>query len=130
MKEIRFDGVDVKDNLLAEIIGKGKDNASKISSVGILFETTNQLKINSHHKFQITYGDKKAILSARVRDVLWKCTIEENQKTHTLYQVTVEFEHLKDKEKDFLETIIEQILDDTIPVPHDGVRGAKFHIKE
>ncbi len=130
MKEIKFNGVEVKDKLLVKIVGRGEVSASKISTEGMLFETTNQLNINSHYKFQITCGDKKAILDVKVLSVLLKGTIEKNKRKFTLYQVAVEFEHLENNEKTFLDTIIEQILDDTIPVFHDGIQGAKIRVKK
>ncbi len=130
MKEIKFNGVEVKDKLLVKIVGRGEVSASKISTEGMLFETTNQLNINSQYKFQITCGDKKAILDVKVLSVLLKGTIEKNKRKFTLYQVAVEFEHLENNEKTFLDTIIEQILDDTIPVFHDGIQGAKIRVKK
>ncbi len=130
MKEIKFDGVEVKDKLLVKIVGDGEVSASKISTGGILFETTNRLNINSHYKFQITCGDKKTILGAKVLSILWKCTIEKNKRKYTLYQVAVEFEHLGSDEKAFLDTIIGQILEDDIPTIHDGIRGAKFRVED
>lgn len=130
MKGIKFDGVEVKDKLLAKIVRSGEVSVSKISTGGMLFETTNRLNINRDYKFQITCGDKKIILGAKVLSVLWKCTIEKNKRTHTLYQVAVDFEHLKDNEKAFLDAIIEQILEGDIPAIHDGVKGAKFRVKE
>ncbi len=130
MKEIIFDGIDVKEQLSAKIVGDGEVSVSKISTAGMLFETTNQLKINSHRKFQLTCGNKKMILSAKVLSVLWKSAIEKDKKRGTLYQVAIEFEHLKDNEKAFLDSIVDQILDNIIPMPYDGIRGAKIRIKE
>ena len=130
MKEIIFDGIDVKEQLLAKIVGNGEVSVSKISTSGMLFETTSQLKINSHRKFQITCGNKKMSLSVKVLSVLWKSAVEKGKKRDTLYQVAIEFEHLKDNERTFLNSIVEQILDNIIPLPYDGIRGAKIRIKE
>jgi hypothetical protein len=130
MKEIIFEGIDVKEQLSAKIVGNGEISVSKISTSGMLFETTNQLKINSHCKFQITCGNKKMILSAKVFSVLWKSAVEKDKMRATRYQVAIEFEHLKDNEKVFLDLIVEQILDNIVPLPYDGIRGAKIRIKE
>ncbi len=130
MKEIIFEGIDVKEQLSAKIVGNGEISVSKISTSGMLFETTKQLKINSHRKFQITCGNKKMILSAKVFSVLWKSAVEKDKMRATCYQVAIEFEHLKDNERTFLNSIVEQILDNIIPLPYDGIRGAKIRIKE
>ena len=130
MKEIIFDGIDVKEQLSAKIVGNGEISVSKISTSGMLFETTNQLKINSHCKFQIICGNKKMILSAKIFSVLWKSAVEKDKMRATRYQVAIEFEHLKDNEKVFLDLIVEQILDNIVPLPYDGIRGAKIRIKE
>lgn len=129
MKEIEFDGFEVKGRLSGKIIGSGEVSISKVSSDGMLFETINQLKIRSHHKFEVTFGDEKAALSARVVNVLWKHTIEKDKKQHTLYQVAVEFEHLKENEKAFLDMTIGEILEDKISTFIDK-KGTKFHIKD
>ncbi len=129
MKEIEFDGVEVKGRLSGRIIGGGEVSISKVSSEGMLFETINQLKTRSHHKFEITFDAEKAALGARVVNVLWKHTIEKDKRQHTLYQVAVEFEHLKDNEKDFLDTTIGELLEDKIST-FLGEKGMKFHIKD
>ena len=130
MKEIIFDGIDAKEQLSAKIVGNGEVSVSKISTSGMLFETTSQLKINSHRKFQITCGNKKMILSAKVLSVLWKSAVEKDKKRDTLYQVAIEFEHLKDDEKTFLYLIMEQILDNITPLTYDALRAAKILIIE
>ncbi|MEE8328817.1 MAG: hypothetical protein V3R54_02680 [Thermodesulfovibrionia bacterium] len=129
MKEIEFDGIEVKGRLSGRIIGGGEVSISKVSSEGMLFETINQLKPRSHYKFEVTFGDEKAALSAGVVNVLWKHTIEKDKRQYTLYQVAVEFEHLKDNEKTFLDSMIDELLEDKISTFFDK-KGIKIQIKD
>ncbi len=132
MKEIKFDGAEVKCNLTGKIPGSGAFSISRINAQGMLFETTLRLSINSSYKFQITAGAKKMTITARVADVLLKSAVRENRKTENLYQVAVEFEDLKDEEKAFLDEVMEQVLESNVPRIEDldsEIRGAKFRAR-
>ncbi len=130
MKEIKFDGVNVKDRISAKVVGSGEISVYKVNTGGMLFETTIRLNIRSRYRFQLEFGKEKATLSAKVNEVLWKKAIEKDKRKFTLYQVAVEFEKLKSNDKAFLDSIIEKTLDDDMPEIVDRINEAKFHIED
>jgi hypothetical protein len=130
MKEIKFNGVALDEQMPGKIVNGGDIGIVKLSSQGILFETTDKLRINSHNKFRIIFNNKKTDFTARVYSVLIKCTVEKKNRNVPLYQVAAEFVNLKNGERTVIEDIIEQILENKLPVPHDVIQNAKFRIKE
>ncbi len=130
MKEIEFDGVEVKGKLSVKMVGGGEVSTSKVNTKGMLFETTNHLRMNSHYKFQISYGDKKVNLGAKVMRILLKGTVKKDDKEYTLSHVAVDFENMGKDEEAFLDSIIEQILEDSVPALGDGTHGTKFRVTD
>jgi hypothetical protein len=130
MKEIKFNGVALDEQMSGKIVNGGDIGIVKLSSQGILFETTDKLRINSHNKFRIIFNNKKTDFTARVYSVLIKCTVEKKNRNVPLYQVAAEFVNLNNGERTVIEDIIEQILENKLPVPHDVIQNAKFRIKE
>jgi hypothetical protein len=130
MKEIKFNGVALDEQMPGKIVNGGDIGIVKLSSQGILFETTDKLRINSHNKFRIIFNNKKTDFTAKVYSVLIKCTVEKKNRNVPLYQVAAEFVNLNNGERTVIEDIIEQILENKLPVPHDVIQNAKFRIKE
>jgi hypothetical protein len=130
MKEIKFNGVALDEQMPGKIVNGGDIGIVKISSQGILFETTDTLRINSRIKFRIIFNNKTTDFTAKVYSVLIKCTVEKRNRNVPLYQVAAEFVNLKNGERTGIEDIIEQILENKLPVPDDVIQNAKFRIKE
>lgn len=101
MNEIDFNGVDAKGKLSVKITGGSDISVCKISKEGMLFETTDHLKMNRQYKFSVKFGAKQTTLDAKVLTVLWKSKLEDERKKGTLYQCLAEFAGLKDDEKTF-----------------------------
>jgi hypothetical protein len=130
MKEIKFDGVSLDEQLPGKIVGSGECSISKLSTRGMLLETISKLKINGHYRFEIKHHDTKAVLSAHVLSILLKGNIEKDNRLITLYQVAVEFENLKSDEETFLDLTIDQVLEQKVPSLDHEIRDAKFHIED
>ncbi|GBE06271.1 MAG TPA: hypothetical protein ENH31_06655 [Nitrospirae bacterium] len=128
--EIKFEGCEAKGKLSASIVGGAEIEVLKISTEGMFFETTNKLNMNSYYRFQLTREDKKGILPAKTLSVLMKGTVRKNRRTMTLYQVAAEFKDLKDNEKTFIESVVDDILESAMPVIEDQVKGAKMRVKK
>ena len=133
MKEIKFDGVDVKGILSGKIVGKDTLSISKINMQGMLFETISRLNINNSYNFQIISGAGEITVAAKVVSALIKSSVKESSKTNKFYQVAVVFEKLKDEEKSFLEDVIDYIIESNVPSFDNmsrEIKGAKFHARE
>jgi hypothetical protein len=130
MKELKFDGVELDEQIKGKIVVGGNILVVKISTAGMLVETTEKLRINSHCKFQMTLNGKKTTLSSKVLNVLIKSTVVKKNKNVPLYQAEVEFKNLKESERELLDNAIEQILERKVSLPQNEVQGARFRIKE
>lgn len=130
MKEIDFNGVDTQGKLSVKMLGGSDIIVCKINTEGMLFETTDHLKMNGQYKFSVKFGSKKTTLNAKVLSVLWKSKLEDERNKGTLYQCVAEFAGLKDDEKAFLDALVEKILDDSIPELSDGTGGIKFSVTD
>ncbi len=130
MKELKFSGAAVKGKLEAKVVGSGEISILMINTEGMLFETTSKLHINAHYRFQLTFEKEKIALPAKATQVLLKGMVEKHSRKVTLYHVSVDFENLKDKDKTFLENMIDILIEDDVPVIEDKINGAKFHIED
>jgi hypothetical protein len=130
MKEMDFSGIDTQGKLSVKMLGGSDVSVYKISAEGMLFETTDHLKMNGQYKFSVGFGAKKATLNAKVLTVLWKSKLEDEMKKGTLYQCVAEFAGLKDDEKAFLDAVVEGIIEDSIPDLSDGTGGVKFSVTD
>ncbi len=128
--EIKFEGCEAKGKLSAMIVGSAEIEVLKISTEGMLFEATNKLNMNAHYRFQLTLGDKKGILQAKTLSVLMKATVQKNKRAMTLYQVAAEFKNLKDNEKNFIKSVVDDIIESDMPEIEDKVKSAKMRVKE
>ena len=130
MKEIDFNGVDTQGKLSVKMLGGSDVSVYRISTEGMLFETTDHLRMNGQYKFSVKFGAKKTILNAKVLTILWKSKLEDERKKGTLYQCVAEFDSLKDDEKAFLDALVERILEDSIPDLSDRTGGTKFSVTD
>ena len=59
-----------------------------------------------------------------------KGMVERNKRKVNLYHVSVDFENLKDKEKTFLDDMIDKIIEEDIPVFEDRINESKFRVED
>jgi hypothetical protein len=125
MKNIKFDGVEVTDDLKGKITGKGEITILKISSEGMLFEASFRMTMNRRCTFQISMGRNSVTLTAKVVSVLMK----NPDRTAT----AVEFVNLADKEKVFVHKVIEKSIEEKMPEIQNStseIRKSKFRSSE
>jgi hypothetical protein len=133
MKEIKFNGVEVRDIMQGRIAGGEEVKIKKLNSQGMLLETTAKLSFNRRYKFQLVCNDQKTTLNARVTDVLLKKNVEKNKKTVHLSHVAVEFVDIREDDVIFLNTVIEKSLEQKVPELQNlktELLGSKFQAKK
>lgn len=121
MMEIKFDGVEVPGDMMGMVAGYGEIIIRKLSSSGMLFEASFRMTMNSRCTIQISRGDEKVTLYAKVVSLLMKSP----RKTET----AVEFENLGHKEKIFVRRIVEETLEEKMPEIQNSkseIRKSKF----
>jgi hypothetical protein len=115
MKEIKFDGVEVKGVVTGNILGGDDITIAKISSRGMLLETTAKMNINKRYIFRLFHNDKKIVIAAKVLSVLIQKAVEKGSKMLSMSHIAVEFENIGEDEKTFLNTLIDSILEHEVP---------------
>lgn len=130
MKEIDFNGVDTRGKLSVKMLGGSDVSVCKISKQGMLFETTDHLRMNGQYKFNVKFGAGETTLNAKVLTVLWKSKLKDERHKGTLYQYVAKFAGLKNDEKTFLDALVERILEDSIPDLSDRTGGIKFSVMD
>jgi hypothetical protein len=115
MMEIKFDGVEVKGALTGNILGGDVITIAKISSRGMLLETTAKMNINKQYTFRLFHNDKNIVIGAKVLSVLIQKAVEKGSKMLPMSNVAVEFGTISEDEKTFLNTVIDSILEHEVP---------------
>lgn len=133
MKEIKFNGVEVKGAITGNILGGDDITITKISSRGMLLETTAKMSINGRYRFRLLYNDKNVVIGAKVLSVLIQKAVEKRNKMLPMSHVAVEFENIGEDERIFLNTVIDTILEHEVPNMDNlktEIRSSKFRAQD
>lgn len=129
MKDLQFSGVTLKERLTGTVAETGEINVIKISRDGILFETLSRLVMTRQYKIEIPFRKSSIKPTAKVEALLMKRAEGEGNKKITLYQVAAEFMSLSSSDRDLVDEIIENALEDDVPKLQDidgEARDSKF----
>lgn len=133
MKEIKFDGVEVKGTVTGNILGGDAIIITKISSRGMLLETTAKMSINGRYRFRLLHNEKNVVIGAKVLSVLIQKAVEKGNKMLPMSHVAVEFQNIGKDEKTFLKTVIDAILEHEVPTLDNHkteIRSSKFRARD
>lgn len=133
MKEIKFDGVEVKERITGSVLSGDSITITKISSRGMLFETTAKLSINRQYQFRLHHNDKSITIGAKVLSVLIQKAVEKGKKMLPMSHVEVEFQNMGTNENTFLNTVIDTILEQEVPNLDNlktEIRSSKFRTRD
>jgi hypothetical protein len=133
MKEIKFNGVEVKGAVTGNILGGDGITITKINSRGMLLETTTKMSINGRYRFRLLYNDKNVVIGAKVLSVLIQKAVEKGNKMLPMSHVAVEFENIGEVERTFLNTVIDTILEHEVPNLNNHkteIRSSKFRAQD
>lgn len=133
MKELRFQGVEVKIPVTGKIGVNDDIRISKISPDGMLLETRAKLTMGGSCMIRIRSGDKGITVRAKVLNVLLKSMVEENGVKQNISQAIVEFRDLDDGERSFLNDVIESSIEKSLPSfdsLREEIKGSRFRSRE